>query len=360
MDANTTTDLEQGAANLLVNCAGTQRGDDLLLVCEPANLDYYEPELVGVVADCGRAIGANVRIFETPFDPEGQMSTELEDAMQTADVTVFLARIGDQIRFSDIGTGRRIVVSYALSRALLGCRFGTADHDSFIALKDAVDQMAATAETIEITCPAGTSIRGRAPSDHATGGDVSIRRFPMLVPTPVLANGFSGRAAMPGFLVGTGSKYYQPYECLFEGPLLAYFEEGRITGFEGSAEDVNRAKTHYRFVADKYGIDADFVHSWHAGIHPGSRYDWRLEDSYERWSGAAFGNPRLLHFHTCGAYAPGEISWNIVDPTVSFDGVRVWENGRLLAERVPGGVELLEANGGFRAAFDSPATEIGF
>ncbi len=354
------TDLEKGAANLLENCGRARAGDRLLIVREPADLDYYEPALVDAVADRGRAIGADVRVVETPFDPAGHLSKELEEELRAADLTVFLARIGDQIRFSDIGVDRRVVVSYALSRALLKCPFGTADHDSFVALKDAIDRMVAGSEAIEITCPAGTAIRGRAPLDHAAGGDVSVRRFPMLVPTPVLADGFSGKAAMPGFLVGTGSMYYHPYECLFEGPVLACFENGRKTGFEGSSEDVRRAEDHYRFVADKYGIDADVVHSWHAGMHPGSHYDWRIEDSYERWSGGAFGNPRILHFHTCGAYAPGEISWNIIDPTVSIDGVKVWENGRLHAERVPGGTALMEKDAGLRGAFENPSPAIGF
>ncbi len=66
-----------------------------------------------------------------------------------------------------------------------------------------------------------------------------------------------------------------------------------------------RAEAQYAHVAGLYGIDGGIVHSWHAGIHPGCAFAGSAHDSYERWSGSAFGNPRLLHFHTCGAYAPG-------------------------------------------------------
>ena len=40
----------------------------------------------------------------------------------------------------------------------------------------------------------------------------------------------------------------------------------------------------------------------------------------------------MLHIHTCGAYAPGEICWMVLDPTVSVDGKNLWEGGRLRLE----------------------------
>lgn len=357
---NRQADIDKGAQNLLKNCAGTTAGDRLLVIHEPPALDYYDQGMVDMVAKCGRSMGADVRVLEAPFDPDAsRLPDDLAAEMKTADQTVFLARIGDQIRFSDIGRHHQVVVSYALSRALLGCRFGTADYGSFVALKDAIDAMLAKSSAIEVTCPSGTRFSGSVPADHASSEDVSIRRFPMLVFTPVPADDFSGTAAMPGFLVGTGSKYYEPLLKSFDGQLLAHFENGRITGFEGSAEDVRRAEDHYRFVAERYGIDSGFVHSWHAGMHPGCHYDKRLEDDPGRWSGSAFGNPRILHFHTCGAYAPGEISWNIIDPTVSVDGVKVWENGTLFPERIPGGRAILDADPSIRAAFEHPSREIG-
>ena len=357
---STDTDFQNGADNLLANCAGMGAGDRLLLVTEPETENYYETELAIRLADHARARGAEATIMEAPFDPEAsELPTDLSEAMDKTDQTIFLARIGDQIRFSDIGKQHRAVVSYALSSQLLSSPFGTADYAPFVTLKQAIDGLLAASGSVEVTCPNGTHFTGEVPTGHETGKEVSILRFPMLVFTPVEASGFSGKAALPGFLVGTGSKYYTPYGQAFAGPLLACFESGRLTGFEGSRDDIRLAEDHYRYVADKYGIDADFIHSWHAGIHPGCHYDRSYEDSPERWSGAAFGNPRILHFHTCGAYAPGEISWNIIDPTVRVDGVAIWENGRLHPERFAAGRELLEAEPSLRHVFENPAREIG-
>ena len=155
-------------------------------------------------------------------------------------------------------------------------------------------------------------------------GDTSILRFPMSVFTPVPGHSFSGRAAVP-FLTGTGSRYYDDYTIEFQKPVFVQMENGRITGFDGA--EAERAEAQYDRVAGLFGIERDFVHSWHAGIHPGCGYPWDMRENYERWGGAAFGNPRILHFHTCGAYAPGEISWNIFDPTIEIDGVVFWERG---------------------------------
>ena len=52
-----------------------------------------------------------------------------------------------------------------------------------------------------------------------------------------------------------------------------------------------------------------------------------------RWAQTVFANPRVLHFHTCGTGPPGEICWMVIDPTVTIDGVALWENGRLHPDR---------------------------
>lgn len=353
--------LESGAANLLANCAGTRRNDRLLIIREEPGLGYYDEDIVTAVAEAGRRIGAEVAIKEVPFNPQAtEVPAEVRALMGEADQTVFLARIGDQLRFSDMKSNGRAVVSYALNVSMLGSAYGTADYRAFDLLKSALNQMLSAAQAIHVTCPAGTDFRGSGPGSVSPLQDVGIYRFPMPVFTPILAAEFSGTVALPGFLVGTGSMYYKPYAREYEGVLFADFAGGRITQFFGDKAAVEVAEEHYRFVAGKFGIDRDFVHSWHAGIHPGCEFTGAASDNYERWSGSAFGNPRLLHFHTCGAYAPGEISWNVVDPTIIIDGVAVWEGGVLRPELVPGGADILAKYPNAKATFDAPTQNIGF
>ena len=350
----------EGVRNLLVNCAAAKPGDDVLLVHECASEGFYDAAMLADFVDASKRMGIDVTLYQVPFqrDPKSP-DPALSARIAQADRTVFFARIGDQLRFVPNGSPETQVVSYALDRAMLSSHFGTANHLAFELLKKRIDVMMAEAEQIRVTCPLGTDFSGRLPAAPVGEGDVSIKRFPMSVFKPADAVGFSGTVAQAGFLVGTGSHYYSPYACELEDTLFVNFEGHHITGFDGPDHVVAAARAHYERVAGELGIDPYFVHSWHAGIHPGCGYDAPASHNFERWSGGAFGNPRLLHFHTCGAYPPGEISLNVVDPTIVVGGVTVWDAGRLLVENVPGGQELLDKHPEFAASFAQPDHRIG-
>ena len=352
---------ESGARNLLANCAGAQTGERLLIVYEPPEYGYFDHDSLEVVTNAAHQLGLHVDTIDVGFNADKPALTpELLKKFDGADIVLFLARLGDQLRFSDMPAGKKIIVSFAVTKELFGSGFGNGHHEAFMQIKERVNAHLAQSQTIHVTCPAGTDFTGKAEMNLSASGDTSILRFPMSVFTPIPAHSFSGRAALPGFLTGTGSRYYDNYTVEFDGPVLALFEDGRLTGFEGAPKDVDIANRHYDYVSELFGIERNFIHSWHAGIHPGCGYPWDMRDNYERWGGAAFGNPRILHFHTCGAYAPGEISWNIIDATVVVDGVAIWENGVFQAHLLPGGADILAAFPDAAALFQTPDTDIGF
>lgn len=350
---------EAGVMNLLTNCARAVPGDRLLIAYEPSKYGYFSPDAVDVVRRVAETHGLEVDTADVGFNPDDpHLSPDLLARFEAADIILFLARLGDQLRFSDMPKDKTIVVSFALSGDLFGSAFGTGHHGAFLDLKAEVNAALDRAETVRITCPLGTEISGRPEMNLDLDGDTSVRRFPMSVFTPVPAHSFSGRAAVR-FLTGTGSRYYTGYSPEFGAPVFAMLQDGRLAGFEGAQGDVARANAQYDRVAGLFGIDRDFVHSWHAGIHPGCGYPWDMRRNFESWGGVAFGNPRILHFHTCGAYAPGEISWNIFDPTIEVDGVALWEAGAFRADRLPGGPTILERYPGVAALFDAPDRDIG-
>lgn len=353
--------LERGALNLLQGCAGAKAGDTLLILHEDPALGYFGAGLADAIAAVGAAKGLVVRQSAVPFDEQAEtLPAALAAEMARSDHTLFLARIGDQLRFRQMPAATQPIVSYVLDRQALASAFGSAPHAAFVALKGAFNQLFAKASDIHVTCPLGTDFHGKAnvPDGHEAP-DVGIKRFPVSVFAPIDAASFSGRVAVAHLLVGTGSKYYQPYGITLRSTLFAHLGEGRIERWEGLSGEVARAEAHYRHVADLFGIDGSFVHSWHAGIHPGCAYSGPAEANYERWSGSAFGNPRLLHFHTCGAYAPGEICWNVVDPTIRVDGVAIWDHGVINIAAVPGAPDILAAYPDVRDLFGNPARDIG-
>lgn len=350
---------EKGARNLLENCARARAGDRILVAYEPADYGYFDAEAVETVIAAAQALDLQVDAVEVGFNPGNpHLDAQLLSRFEAADIILFLARLGDQLRFSDMPQGKKIIVSFAQSRALFGTGFANAHHDAFLELKQQINLLFAGAETVHITCPLGSDVTGRPVMNLDPSGDTSILRFPMSVFTPVPAHTFSGRVALR-FLTGTGSKYYDSYTIEFDDPVFAHLENGRLTGFEGAPDDVARANAQYDRVAGMFGINRDIVHSWHAGIHPGCGYPWDMRANWERWGGAAFGNPRILHFHTCGAYAPGEISWNLFDPTIELDGRAYWQDGNLHADRLPGGPEILSRYPCAGRLFAAPDRDIG-
>lgn len=352
---------DRAVTNLLTHCAGLRAGDRMLIVAESADFGYYDGITAQAIAEAANARGIETRLVMVPFQEVIRAITKDEAAqMASVNCTLFLARLGDQMRFREMPKGTRAIVCYTLDMASFCSAYGTAHYAALEALKHAIDDMVSTAQDIRVTCPLGTDFRGRGSGiSKEQRKDVTIKRFPMSVFAPVPAAPFTGQAALAGFLMGTGSRYYTPYGLALQAPLLAVFEGGRLQRFEGRADDVAQATAHMMTVAGRFNLDAGVVHSWHAGIHPGCAHTLPVHDDYQRWSGSAFGNPRVLHFHTCGTEAPGEISWNIIDPTIWIDGVAVWQDGRLFPERVPGGAAILARYPCAAACFAQPVREIG-
>jgi hypothetical protein len=356
-------ELLRGVRNLLDVCAQAQSGESLLIVEEEPALGYYGEGLGEAVAHGAAASGLRVERRRTPFRPDAEnLPDDLSGAFASSDHVLFLARIGDQLRFSAMPGGGRAIVSYALDREAMQSPFAGVNYRSFFDLKHALDRLVANARRFRITCPLGTDYAGTVtPQEKTTpnAGDVTVKRFPISVFSPVDCENFSGRIAIMHCLAGTGSRYYDPYGIRIDEPVFAIVEGHRLVDWQGPATTVARVRAHYTDIAARFGIDRDFVHSWHAGIHPGCGYAGSAFDNLERWSGSAFGNPRLLHFHTCGDYAPGEICWNVVDATVTIDGVAIWEGGRLYPERFSEGRDILAASAELTDLFAHPRREIG-
>jgi hypothetical protein len=349
--------LRRGIENMLRHCAGLEPGQSLLILTEDPSAGHYDPGLAPAVAAAAEAMGLRAGLLELPFSPRAEAPPSAAmAAIGAADRALFLSRRGDQLRFDAAMAAAAPVICYALDREMMASGFGAADHRAFVALLGCLNGALAAARHIRVTCPLGTDFEGPG-ARFAPAGEVTVRRFPLSVFSPVPAAGYRGTIALAGFLTGTGRTYYDPQDLPLSGVLTVAFDGDRITGFGGP--DAARARAHYDRVGALLGIDALFLHSWHAGMHPGCAYRRQAGENLSRWGGGAFGNPRLLHFHSCGAYAPGEISLNVIDPTIRLDGVAVWQDGRLHPERVPGGAAILDRYPCAAALFQSPAAAVG-
>ena len=322
-------DLARGARNLLLNCAGIRAGTSLAIVHEDPALGWYDLDAPLAVAGQARELGAKP-ILVPVGAPRNEPDPGAVEAVAGHECTLFFSRIGDQDRFEEPRPAKTIVMSYARDAAMLGSPYGWTDHRALLELKAAVDRILFGASRIRITCPLGTELAGEvAPDDRPVGGEVSVRRFPMGVHQPLRASTFSGRVVLERCLASTGSRVYHPAFLSLEEPVVAEVASGRLAGLDGDAGTVARIRAHYRSVADRFGLEPDIVHSWHAGLHPGCVYRSGVADDPDRWANNVFTHPRFVHFHTCGASPPGEICWTVLDPTIEVDGHALWERGRL-------------------------------
>jgi len=320
--------LSRAARNLLCDCGGFAPGDEVVIYREDARYGWYDAAVADAVAQEAARMGIAVHLTDT-LPPTDKPDTALAGVLASPANIVYFARIGDQDRFGAAGAAGRRVMVYARNAADLASAYGQVPHQAMRAFKAAVDGVLIRAHQIEITCPAGTRITGSVAQKSATPQDTTVRRFPLGVPAPVSASGFSGRVALYGGLTPTGNRAYDPAVLPLKEPLFANVDQGRITGFDGPADQVAEVTAHYTRLADVFGLDPFVVHSWHAGMHPGCPFFDPMDDSRDYWSNTVFSNPRLLHFHTCGTEPPGEISWNLVDATVCIDGVPLWDAGSL-------------------------------
>ena len=94
-----------GAHNLLGNCGGAVSGERLLLCYETPHLKYYDQDIVDDIHSCALEMGLVVTLYELDFDPYiARLPPGLDRAMDESDLTIFLARAADQMRFSSFKT----------------------------------------------------------------------------------------------------------------------------------------------------------------------------------------------------------------------------------------------------------------
>lgn len=342
-------DPRAGAKYLIEDAIGAKPGESIAIVAEDPGLGIYDAMVPECVADVADGLGIKTRIIPVG-DHAGldAIPPDVLEALRTFDHVLFHSRLGDTLRFSDIPGGASKTMSYALDLSILGGPSCTVPHRVMEDIRAAYNKIADTAETWRITCANGTDLSGTQDVARVMRGeaeDFTVTRYPVCAPRPLPCDTANGTVAFTHWLMASGNRQYPDDELLLREPVLGHVENGRIKGFDGPAGLVQEITQHYRRVGDLLGLDPWNVHSWHAGINPGCSYPVSGARNTERWGKVAFANPRYLHFHTCGGYAPGEIAWSMFDATVTFGDDLIWDKGELLFLSGPEVRRILDLNG---------------
>lgn len=324
-----------GARNLLENCVKLEAGEKVLLVSEEHGLGYFDDNVPLKIAEVAREMGATVLTLSTSrADGPDDVPEALGAAMQHVDHTIFMSRIGDQMRFRKLPGKCSKTMIYSLDENILASDANLFPH-SF--MKEAVGKFnsrMAQRKTWRVTCPAGTDVSGQLPQSSGasdpSSSSFTVNLFPICVHRPVPAATMNGVIVLNRFVTGTNTHKYSPEVFHLDSPVTATVENGHVVDLQGDPTTVDGFRAHSKMVAGLFNLDETQIHSWHAGLNPGTIYSGKASENPVRWNGMIFGSPRHLHFHTCGDYPPGEINWHVIDPTVSFDGEDFIRDGEVL------------------------------
>ena len=325
--------MREGARNLLVNCAGVEAEDQILVVREDARHGYYDDDAPACVEREAERLGARVHAMRTPLiEGPDDVPAVLGAAMEHVDHTIFFSRIGDQMRFYPLpGPGTK-TMCYALDAGFLGEEACRVPYGLMTEVLGRVQAELSRAKRWRVQCPLGTDIQGESdPAAYAAAPSAgfTVRLFPLGPFRTFACDSATGRLVTRWF-PPSATHRYDPYGIAVEEPVALLVREGRIVDFEGEPACTAVVREHYARVSSQLGIDPFVVHSWHGGTNPKIFYPRPAEQDVERWNGVMHSHPRYAHFHTCGGYNPGEIIVPIIDPTITIDDEIYWDRGRLV------------------------------
>ena len=346
--------LNKSINNLLNNCAELNENDTLLIISEDSKFGWYDKDISIAVYDYAKnKLGLSTELLIVG-EPKNNAKDTLEKIIDNYDCAIFFARIGDQERFEKPLSNTKRIMSYVRNIDSLCSLFASTNYEEMKKFKDVINKIIFDADNIEISCPLGTNLKGTIDKKNINqNNDTSIVRFPVVVPSPILAKNFSGEVVLDGYLTSTGSKVYEPISLKIESPVTATILKGKIANLNGEKKVVEKIVKHYETVSKIFNIDHDIVHSWHAGINPGIHYSNSVEENPDRWSNTIFPSPKYLHFHTCGNYAPGEICWMIANHNIIIDNVPLWENGILKVDSFDETIQHLQNSSDLRNLYNT-------
>jgi len=314
------------------------------VIGESGDKAHYDPALCDVVTQEARILGMQAESVIAPVtNTAADVPDDLRDKIAGTDHTVFFARMADQLRFLGVEGSRSMVSCYTLTPDVLADLFTSTDHRLLLAVHDRLVEHIEASAHYRITCPDGSDLHGEVSFTEGTEAltDFMVRPFPVMIFPPVDSSRMSGRLPIVYPLTSSSTNIYEDSVLTPHSPVVAIVDNGVIVRFEGDADEVLRIEAHFAVVGRYVNGNPLAVNSWHTGINPLSYFEGDADADVERWSNAVFGSPRFTHFHACGS-EPGDIAISLFDATISFDGVDLWRDGRLVFLEAPQNRDLLD------------------
>ncbi|MDX1482939.1 MAG: hypothetical protein R3229_00540 [Alphaproteobacteria bacterium] len=323
------TELEGGAANCVIDCAGVNKDTRLFVVSETGAVDEA---VADAVERAGRDAGARV---ETVWvDP---IPKETPDAIPEAALTAY--REGDIVisHFPSLtrealhphfpGETRVRVPNRARTVELLSSEWARFPYGVQLALATRLQEKMTPGKSWRITSPAGTDLRGVfggagglvGSAFFVDGGETGRARknFPGGVHDP------RASAELDGVLIVEYMDHVEQSED--DPPLRLEIKDCRITEITGGAEDGR--------LRDAIAASDGWIDSWHAGDNPCTLTPVTRGKNSRSWFGYGHCSPAIMHYHLGRTHETTNLA--SFDHTLVVDGETLYQDGQL-------GPDLLE------------------
>ncbi len=342
-------DPRSGAKNLLKNAVQARQGQRLAIIAENPALGLYDRLSIQCINDVAHAEGLDVDVvWVNEIEECCSPSETVLNTFTDYDHVLFCSRLGDQLRFSQTPGKASCTVNYALDIGALGSSSCTVSHRLMREIQALYETETNQAKEWQMSCPFGTNLKGSQNTQKIESGDVidfTVNRFPVCAPRPISCDDAQGVIALTHWLTSTSNHLYTDNTLRITSPVFVHLKNGKVIDITGDKQQVNAVRKHHERVASYFDADPWHIQSWHAGLNPGVSYPTDACSDIDRWSKTAFASPQYLHFHTCGEQAPGEISWPVFHPTVSFDQRCYWSQGHFTFLEQPKIKQLFIDNG---------------
>jgi hypothetical protein len=327
-------DTEAGVRNLLLNCAGAHSGDRLLLVGEQDPAPYFDPMLCSDVENVALSLDLKVEtIFANVASNASQFPQAVSDAMQTADITIFFSRLGDQVRFIESPGNSKKIMTYTVSREHLGSPFASIDYNLMKRMHDQLLDDIKASKKYVIEAENGTHLTAEIPQGSEFGEPVvvkfSVELFPVMIFPPINFSHLEGELVLDHFLLSSSTRAYTDSELHLDSPVTALVEDSRMVEFSGDGQLIEKLCNQLERAAALTGGDPRRLNSWHTGINSYTFFNGDPYRDLEHWGTVAYGSPRYTHIHAAG-HDPGDISIQLFDVSISFDDKVYWDHGRFV------------------------------
>lgn len=323
-----TSELEQGAANCVVDCAEVRKGQYVIIVNEDGAVDRDVSDAIAGAAERQGAKVSTVWAAPIPKDqPENIPGTVLE-AYREADVLfAHYPSLQREALHAHFPSELRVRVPNRAPRtALLSSDWARFPYGLQRAISHALDARMAPGVRWRITSPTGTDISGTfAASDSVVStayfsvnddNERARRNFPGGVHSPHASDRVKG-----AIVVDYLDHHPDVGNRVGQQRVVLQIDDNAVAGLSG--DPVAAAVR-----ADMEKRTDGYLDSWHGGVNPRTFAVVPRLPNARGWFGYAHCSPQVLHFHWGRSHA--HINVGIDAPTVWIGDRAIYRDGRLL------------------------------